>query len=50
MGVSDRICVMRQGRIVASLPRGQATQEQILNLALPTNESATAVAGALQEA
>jgi L-arabinose transport system ATP-binding protein len=50
MGVSDRICVMRQGRIVASLPRGQATQEQILKLALPTNESAAAVAGALQEA
>ena len=29
MGMSDRILVMRQGRIVAEYPRGSATQEKI---------------------
>ena len=35
LGVADRIMVMRQGRIAASLDRGQADQEKILMLALP---------------
>lgn len=35
MGISDRILVMRQGRIVASLPREEATEEKLLKLALP---------------
>lgn len=35
LGVADRILVMRQGRIAASLDRGQADPEKILTLALP---------------
>ena len=35
MGISDRILVMRQGRIVAALPRAEATEEKLLKLALP---------------
>jgi L-arabinose transport system ATP-binding protein len=40
LGICDRILVMRQGRIVASLPRGEATQEQLLKLALPVTGGA----------
>jgi L-arabinose transport system ATP-binding protein len=35
MGICDRILVMRQGRIVASVPRAEATEEKLLKLALP---------------
>jgi ABC-type sugar transport system ATPase subunit len=33
LGMSDRILVMNRGRIVADLPRGEATQELILHYA-----------------
>jgi L-arabinose transport system ATP-binding protein len=36
LGICDRIDVMREGRIVASLPRAEGTEEGILKLALPT--------------
>jgi L-arabinose transport system ATP-binding protein len=36
MGVADRVLVMRQGALVADLPRGAASAEEILRLALPT--------------
>lgn len=35
LGVCDRILIMRQGRLVADLPREQATPEMCLRLALP---------------
>ena len=35
MGVCDRLLVMRQGRLVANLARGERTPEEILALALP---------------
>ncbi len=35
LGVSDRIAVMRQGRIAAVLDRVDATEEKLLKLALP---------------
>jgi L-arabinose transport system ATP-binding protein len=35
LGVSDRVAVMREGAVVASLPRAEATQERVLSLALP---------------
>lgn len=35
LGLADRIAVMRQGEIAAVLDRGEATEEKILNLALP---------------
>jgi L-arabinose transport system ATP-binding protein len=35
LGVSDRIAVMRQGRIAAIVDRADATEEKILKLALP---------------
>lgn len=45
LGVSDRVVVMRQGRIVASLARSEADQEKVLKLALPSSESAHARSG-----
>ena len=41
MGISDRIVVMRQGRIAASVPRADATEEALLKLALPVAEGAS---------
>jgi L-arabinose transport system ATP-binding protein len=41
MGVCDRILVMRQGKLVADLPRAAATSEKILHLALPVSEQQT---------
>ncbi len=41
LGVSDRIVVMRQGRIAAIVDRADATEEKLLKLALPL-ESAPA--------
>jgi L-arabinose transport system ATP-binding protein len=35
LGICDRVLVMREGSIVASIPREAATQENILSLALP---------------
>ncbi|HEY1684620.1 MAG TPA: L-arabinose ABC transporter ATP-binding protein AraG [Tepidisphaeraceae bacterium] len=43
LGVSDRILVMRQGKIVADLPRDQATPERVLQLALPVATEAAAL-------
>jgi len=34
LGMSDRILVMRQGRIVAEMPAAGASQEQVLRAAL----------------
>lgn len=39
LGVCDRIAVMREGAIVSTLERGEATQEKALSLALPASES-----------
>ena len=44
LGVSDRIVVMRQGRIAGELPRGNATEKSVLNLALPVQSEPTAQA------
>jgi len=35
MGISDRICVMRQGRIAGTVERGDFSQERLLAMALP---------------
>jgi ABC-type sugar transport system ATPase subunit len=35
LGVSDRIAVMRPGKIAAILDRADATEEKLLTLALP---------------
>jgi L-arabinose transport system ATP-binding protein len=35
LGVSDRIVVMREGRISGELPRDQANEPALLELALP---------------
>ncbi len=39
LGICDRILVMREGRIVSSVLRENATQESILSLALPVADS-----------
>ncbi len=36
LGVSDRVIVMRQGRIAGELPRAQASEQNVLRLALPS--------------
>ena len=38
IGMSDRIYVMRQGRIVAEIPHGDATQERIIEYAMGADE------------
>ncbi len=40
LGISDRILVMRQGRLVASLTREEATEAIVLHYALPVAEPA----------
>src|SRR5262249_29180177 len=45
MGMSDRILVMREGRIVAEFARGAATQERIA-AAMMSSDAAAAPAGA----
>ena len=40
LGVADRILVMREGRISASISRREATEQNVLKLALPTSEAA----------
>jgi L-arabinose transport system ATP-binding protein len=37
MGVADRVLIMRQGRIVGELSRGEASEARILELALPVD-------------
>jgi rhamnose transport system ATP-binding protein len=40
LGMSDRILVMREGRLVAEVPRGEATQERIIGYAAGVREEA----------
>jgi len=40
LGISDRICVMREGAIVADMPRSEASQQKLLSLALPVSAQA----------
>ncbi|WP_323121500.1 L-arabinose ABC transporter ATP-binding protein AraG [Burkholderia alba] len=42
LGVSDRIVVMREGRIAGELNRAQANEQAVLNLALPQGTAARA--------
>lgn len=35
LGLADRICVMAEGRLVATLPKSEASEERLLSLALP---------------
>src|SRR5690625_1682315 len=42
LGMSDRILVMRDGRIAGELQGGEATQEKIMNYALGEHYEATA--------
>ncbi len=42
LGMSDRIGVMRAGRLVATVNRADATQENLLALALGHTEGASA--------
>jgi L-arabinose transport system ATP-binding protein len=35
LGICDRVLVMRQGRLVADMPRDRADPEAVLRLALP---------------
>ena len=37
IGVADRLLVMREGAVVASIPRGEADEEEVLRLALPAS-------------
>jgi len=39
LGMSDRVLVMREGRLTANIPREEATQESILRFAMVTQES-----------
>jgi L-arabinose transport system ATP-binding protein len=41
LGISDRIAVMRQGKIVAEFSRDQATAEKVLQEALPVAETSS---------
>jgi D-xylose transport system ATP-binding protein len=38
IGMSDRIYVMREGRIVAEIPYAEATQERIIEFAMGADE------------
>jgi len=40
LGLADRVLVMRQGRLVAEVLRGQASEEDLLRLALPESDPA----------
>ena len=39
IGMSDRIYVMREGRIVAEIPHAEATQERIIEYAMGADEA-----------
>jgi ribose transport system ATP-binding protein len=41
IGMSDRIYVMREGRIVAEIPHAEATQERIIRFAMGADEAGT---------
>jgi len=45
LGICDRIAVMRQGALVGILDRAEATQERILEMALPVGVGASTEAG-----
>jgi inositol transport system ATP-binding protein len=45
LGMSDRVLVMCEGRITGEVPRAEATQERILQLATATREPTTAARG-----
>jgi L-arabinose transport system ATP-binding protein len=45
LGVSDRIVVMRQGRIAGELSRKDATEQAVLSLALPQSSTALPATG-----
>jgi ABC-type sugar transport system ATPase subunit len=40
LGMSDRVLVMREGRLVAEFPRAEATQERIIHAAAGVEEAA----------
>ncbi|MCY3024545.1 MAG: L-arabinose ABC transporter ATP-binding protein AraG [Planctomycetota bacterium] len=40
LGICDRVCVMREGAIVADIARAEATQQNVLSLALPISAQA----------
>ena len=40
LGMSDRVLVMREGRLVAELPRAEATQERVIEAAAGIREAA----------
>jgi ABC-type sugar transport system ATPase subunit len=40
LGMSDRVLVMREGRLTADIPRDEATQENILRYAMVADEHA----------
>ena len=40
LGMSDRVLVMREGRLVAELPRAEATQENVIQAAAGVEEAA----------
>ncbi|MCC7446075.1 MAG: sugar ABC transporter ATP-binding protein [Anaerolineae bacterium] len=40
LGMSDRILVMREGRVVGEVPRGEATEEKLLSMAAKTQQAA----------
>ena len=42
LGVADRLLVMREGAIVASIARGEAGEEDVLRLALPASPDSAA--------
>jgi len=44
LGISDRLIVMREGRISGELPRAQASETEALRLALPDDAPAAAAA------
>jgi L-arabinose transport system ATP-binding protein len=50
LGVSDRIVVMRQGRISGELARNDATEQAVLSLALPQSSTALPASAAQQAA
>ena len=40
LGMSDRVLVMREGRLVAELPRAEATEERVIQAAAGVSEEA----------
>jgi len=44
LGLADRILVMAGGRVVHEMPRGEASEERILSLAMADNLTETSAA------